>query len=139
MSLTRRVLQILFIGVAVILATTRPVVAGAPPGAKQSIKGGGTTVDVTFLKEGGDAAIFQVALNTHSVNLDVYSFEEIVRLRDAQGSEVVPMVVEDVTGGGHHRRATVRFAWPRPRPTILELVVKGVAGVPERVFQWTVQ
>ena len=139
MSLTRRVLEILFIGVVVILATTRPVVAGAPPDAKQSIRGGGVTVDVTFLKEGGDAATFQVALNTHSVNLDDYSFEEIVRLRDGQGGELVPTAVEGAEGGGHHRRATLRFAWPEPKPESLELVVKGVAGVTERVFRWTIE
>ena len=138
MRLERVMLRIVMAGV-VFLGWGWLDTGEAQSNAVQSVRGGGVTVRVELLKGGGDAATFQVALNTHSVNLDVYSFEEIIRLRDAQGREVVPMVVEDVTGGGHHRRATVRFTWPRPKPTILELVVKGVAGLPERVFRWTVE
>lgn len=111
----------------------------AQGGASQSVGGGGVTVTATLLNKSGDDATFQVALDTHSVNLDVYKFEEIVRLRDNQGREISPKVVEDVQGGGHHRRATVRFTGPEPKPNKVELVVKGVAGVPERLFQWTTE
>ena len=81
----------------------------------------------------------RVVLDTHSVNLNGYRFEEVVRLRDGKGSELAPTAVENPQGGGHHRSATVRFAWPEPRPKSLELVVKGVAGVPERLFRWTLE
>jgi hypothetical protein len=97
------------------------------------------TVAVTFLKEGSDGPASRVVLDTHSVNLDGYRFEEIVRLRDGKGSELTPTAVENPQGGGHHRSATARFAWPEPRPKALDLVVKGVAGVPERLFQWTLE
>jgi len=80
-----------------------------------------------------------VVLDTHSVNLDVYQFEQIMRLRDGKGGELAPTAVEGATGSGHHREATVRFAWPDPKPRTLELVVKGVAGVPERAFQWALE
>jgi len=136
MSLTRMVFGIMTMG-AVILLAWGPVAAQAPPGEKQSIPGGGITVDVTFLKESGPSPAFRVVLDTHSVDLDTYRFEEIVRLRDGRGGEVAPTAVESAEGSGHHREATVRFAWPEPKPKILELVVKGVAGVPERVFRWT--
>lgn len=105
----------------------------------QSSRGGGVTVTVELPKESGDAPAFRVILDTHSVNLDAYSFEEIVRLRDGRGGELAPVAVEGVEGGGHHRKATLRFAWPDPKPQTLELVVKGVAGVPERLFRWMVQ
>lgn len=105
----------------------------------QSSRGGGVTVTVELLEESGDAPAFRVLLDTHSVNLDVYEFGQIVRLRDGRGDELAPLAVEGGEGGGHHRKATVRFAWPKPKPQALELVVKGVAGVPERVFRWTVQ
>jgi len=124
---------------AVILLAWGPVAAQAPPGEKQSIPGGGVTVDVTFLKDRGDGPAFKVVLDTHSVNLDVYQFEQIMRLRDGKGGELAPTAVEGATGSGHHREATVRFAWPDPKPRTLELVVKGVAGVPERLFQWTLE
>lgn len=138
MSLTRMVFGIMTMG-AVILLAWGPVAAQAPPGEKQSIPGGGVTVDVTFLKEHGEGPTFKVVLDTHSVDLDTYRFEEIVRLRDGRGGEVAPTAVESAEGSGHHREATVRFAWPEPKPKILELVVKGVAGVPERVFRWTAE
>ena len=111
----------------------------AQGGASQSVGGGGVTVTATLLNKSGDDATFQVALDTHSVNLDVYKFEEIVRLRDDQGRETPPRLVENVQGGGHHRRATVRFTRPEPKLKKLELVVNGVAGVPERLFQWTIE
>jgi len=117
----------------------RPGAAEGPGGAKQAVRGGGVTVEVTWRKEIADAPSFRVTLDTHSVNLDGYRFEEIVRLRDGRGGEQAPVAVEGAEGGGHHRQATVRFAWPDPKPGELELVVKGVAGVPERVFRWSSQ
>ena len=111
----------------------------AQVGAKQSVRGGGVTVAVTPLNEPGGAATFLVSLDTHSVDLDVYEFNAIVRLRDGRGGEVAPTAVKDAEGGGHHRSATVRFAWPEPKPKSLEVVVKGVADVPERVFRYTIE
>lgn len=113
--------------------------AEAQSEAPQSVPGGGVTVAVKLLKPSSDAPAFRVVLDTHSVNLDAYKFQEVVRLRDGKGGELAPKVVEDTTGSGHHREATVRFAWPEPRPKSLELVVKGVAGVPERAFQWALE
>lgn len=110
----------------------------AQAGARQSVPGGGVTVTVTPISEPGDDPTFLVSMDTHSVNLNGYEFEEIVRLLDARGDELAPTEVKDAQGGGHHRRATLQFTWPEPKPKSLEVVVKGVAGVPERVFRWTV-
>ena len=137
MSLRRIGLGILT-AAAVLAGSGRLDTVEAQIGAKQSVRGSGVTVAVTPLNEPGDAATFLVSLDTHSVDLDVYDFKEIVRLRDGRGGEVAPTAVKDADGGGHHRSATVRFAWPEPKPKSLEIVVKGVAGVPERVFRWTV-
>lgn len=139
MRIGRALSGVLLVGLLVAVGTESPSAAQAPSGAKQSVSGGGITVDVTFLKERSDAPTFQVVLDTHSVNLDGYRFEEIVRLRDGRGGDMPPAGVEGAKGSGHHREATVRFAWPDPRPTSLELVVKGVAGVAERVFRWPAQ
>ncbi|HEU5395476.1 MAG TPA: hypothetical protein VFV36_11845 [Candidatus Methylomirabilis sp.] len=117
----------------------RPGAAEGPGGAKQAVQGGGVTVEIAWLREVADAPAFRVVLDTHSVNLDEYRFEEIVRLRDGRGGEQAPAAVEGAEGSGHHRQATVRFAWPDPKPSALELVVKSVAGVPERVFRWSTQ
>ncbi|HWT83698.1 MAG TPA: hypothetical protein VN648_33465 [Candidatus Methylomirabilis sp.] len=129
----------LAVGILLVMGGGRLAMAQGQNPEKQSVAGGGVTVAVTFLKGRTDAAAFQVLLDTHSVNLDVYRFEDIVRLRDGKGSEAAPVAVEGVKGSGHHREATVRFAWPDPKPNNLELVVKGVAGVPERVFRWALR
>jgi hypothetical protein len=137
---TRGLLSVNLILCALVLVG--PSIAGAAesaPGAKRSVPGGGVTVDVTFLKERAEGPTFQVVLDTHSGSVDGYRFEEIVRLRDGKGGEAAPAAVESAKGSGHHREATVRFAWPEPKPKTLELIVKGVAGVPERVFRWPVQ
>ncbi len=139
MSVTRLLAGIL---VTCLLLSIGPRTVGAgeaPTAAKQSVPGGGVTVAITYLKDPADALAFQVVLDTHSVNLDGYRFEEIVRLRDGRGAEVTPAAVEGAKGSGHHRKATVRFNLPEPRPANVELVVKGVAGVPERVFRWPAQ
>ncbi len=70
--------------------------------AKQSVRGGGVKVSKTFLKQAREGATFQVSMDTHSVNLNVYHFGDIVRLRDVQGRELVPTSVEGIEGGGHH-------------------------------------
>jgi hypothetical protein len=133
------VFGILMIGALVVVGSGRLEGTEAPSGAKQSVRGGGVTVDVILLQEQSGAPTFLVILDTHSVNLDAYRFEEIVRLRDGRGGELAPTAVEGIEGSGHHRKATIRFAWPEPKPKSLEVIVKGVAGVPERVFQWAVQ
>ena len=130
---------ILIIGTLVLVGPRNAGAAESAPGAKQSVPGGGVTVDVTFLKERAEGPTFQVVLDSHSGSVDGYRFEEIVRLRDGRGGEMSPAAVEGAKGSGHHREAMVRFAWPEPRPKTLELVVKGVAGVSERVFRWPAQ
>ncbi len=123
------------------------VAAGSNPspvtavGSERIDTTGPVTVKATLLDPGavGDSLRIQIVLDTHSVNLDSYRFEEIARLRDGRGSELVPAAVEGAKGSGHHREATVRFNWPEPKPKTLELVVRGVAGVSERVFRWPAQ
>ena len=133
-----RMLWTIILTVGLVLAGSGQAVAGeTPTTAKQSVPGVGVTVDVTYLRERAEAPLFQVVLDTHAANLDGYRFEEIVRLRDGRGGEMTPAAVEGAKGSGHHREASVRFAWPEPKPNSVELVVKGVAGVPERLFRWS--
>jgi hypothetical protein len=71
-------------------------------------------------------------------DLDVYRFEEIARLRDATGKELQPLAVERVMGGGHHRSAMLRFPTLGREVSAVEVVVRDVAGIPERVFRWEI-
>ena len=104
--------------------------------ATQAVAGGGVTVKVTYVNpKGGDGARFQMALDTHSVNLDSYDLKTISVLRDDAGNTFSPTAVEN-KGSGHHRETIVSFAKVASGTKRLELVIKDVAGVKERIFRW---
>jgi hypothetical protein len=104
--------------------------------ATQAVAGGGVTVKVTYLNpKGSDGARFQIALDTHSVNLDSYDLKTISVLRDDAGNTHSPTAVEN-KGSGHHRETTVSFAKVASGTKRVELVIKDFAGVKERVFRW---
>ena len=118
-----------------------PIPASSPRGKPLSHSGGGVTVEVLPARlpsSGQGSTVFQVALNTHSVDLDAYDLKNGVRLRDDRGNELAPGTV-DVPLGGHHRSGTVTFEGPAlAAAKYVELVVRGLAGVPERSFRWEV-
>ena len=107
-------------------------------GVVQSVAGGGVTAKVTFLNpKSGDEPRFQIVLDTHSVNVDAYDLKSLASLRDDAGKAYASTGMEN-KGSGHHREFTVSFAKVSPEAKRLELVIKDVAGVKERVFRWNV-
>jgi hypothetical protein len=79
-----------------------------------------------------------VALDTHSVNLDSYDLKTISLLRDDAGNSYSSTTVEN-KGSGHHRETTVSFAKVASGSKRIELVIKDVAGVKERIFRWDLE
>lgn len=127
------------------IATREPEAPQQPKASAstQTSEGGQVTVEVTW--QGLSAGpVFTVALNTHSVNLDDYDLMKLAVLRTDQGVEIRP-IGWDAPAGGHHRSGTLTFPAKAPdgSPLIgpgtrtVELVIREVAGVPERVFRWT--
>lgn len=107
--------------------------------ATQTVAGGGVTVKVTYLNPKDNAgARFQVALDTHSVNLDSYDLKTISVLRDDAGNTYAPTTVDN-KGSGHHRETIVSFAKAVSGTKRIELVIKDMAGVKERVFRWDLE
>ncbi len=117
----------------------------APPASSQSNgdafetksnEGGSVTVSVkpTDLAVGEPAA-FEIAMNTHSVDLSD-DMTKISLLRDDMGKEYQPTAWDGAEGGGHHRSGTLTFPTLSSKPKYVELVIKGLAKVPERVFKW---
>lgn len=108
-------------------------------GLVQSNNGGQVTIDVEWIGLDGDRLIFTVAMNTHSVDLDSYDLGELAVLRDDEGAEYQP-VSWDSPPGGHHRQGELSFSPPaslsRGMTTYLEIVIRDVAGVGERVMKW---
>ena len=104
----------------------------------QQVAGGGVTVIATLLKEPADATAIKLVLDTHSVNLDGYELDAIAALRDDAGKTYPVVAVEQASGGGHHRQAVLQFGKVSAEAKTVELIVKDVAGVKERIFRWSV-
>lgn len=104
----------------------------------QSSSENAVTVEVTPLNlaNGGNSLDFEVVFNTHSVNLD-FDPLAISVLRDDQGREYPAISWDGAGAGGHHRSGKLRFKVPDYATTSIEVVLKGVANVPERVFHWS--
>ncbi|MBI5682385.1 MAG: hypothetical protein HZC45_04340 [Deltaproteobacteria bacterium] len=83
---------------------------------------------------GSNELVFDVKLDTHSVNLDAFNFNEGIVLKDDKGNIYKPIAAKP-SGSGHHREAEVKFKNPGTTGFI-ELVVKDMGGVKETVFKW---
>ena len=98
---------------------------------------GRVVIDVTPLTLSGDAWEFEVAFNTHSVNLG-FDVTEVGVLRCDQGQEYTPTAWDGSGSGGHHRSGVLKFAALDHPTSFVEIVIRDVAEVPERVFRWDV-
>ncbi len=80
----------------------------------------------------GEPAVFDIAMNTHSVDLSD-DLTKVSVLRDDAGKEYKPTTWEGSEPGGHHGSGTPIFPALTRKPKYVVLVVKGVAKVPEGV------
>lgn len=120
-------------------ADTASVPGGRSVGGEQVSDEGGVTVKVTWAGPDSGAS-FEVAMDTHSVDLDGLDLRDAV-LRNDRGDQ---LSAEPWTApkGGHHREGTLSFGGDvravLDRASWIEVVLRGVAGVPERVLRWQV-
>ena len=104
----------------------------------QTVEGGGITVVVTPLElKKGEPVVFDIAMDTHSVDL-AGDMLKIVVLRTDVGTEYAPSAWDGASPGGHHREGKIKFATLTGNPKSVTLVVRDLAGVPERKFKWDV-
>ena len=112
---------------------------GPTNGLVQSNTGGSVTIDVEWIKAEDDSLVFNVAMNTHSVDLDEYDLGKLTVLRDDAGNEYRP-VSWDSAPGGHHRMGTLTFLLPdslsQEKAKYVEIIIRDVAGVGARVLKW---
>ncbi|MBE0481593.1 MAG: hypothetical protein IBX68_11525 [Dehalococcoidia bacterium] len=95
------------------------------------------TIDVKWLSLDDAALTFSVSMDTHSVELDGYDLGALAILRDDSGNEYSPLSWNS-SPGGHHRRGTLTFAVSASlaEARYVEMVIRDVAGVKERVLKW---
>jgi hypothetical protein len=124
--------------------TALPTLANSTSSQTQSNEAGQVTIAVTW-DRGESAPVFKVAMDTHSVDLDAVDLSQVAVLRTDQGAEVRP-TGWDAPKGGHHRSGTLTFPGTTPSGAVVlggdtrsfDLIIRGVAGIPERAFRWAV-
>ena len=84
---------------------------------------------------------FAIDMNTHSIDLDQYDLKQVAFLRDNLTRTFTPSSWQSQSGG-HHRTAILTFEDSTPiiekDTSYVELVIKNVAEVKERVLRWDV-
>ncbi len=105
--------------------------------ADQISDGGGVTVKATWAGP-ASGATFVVVLDTHSGSLDALDLADAI-VRNDRGEQLTG-ATWDAPKGGHHRSGRLTFQGaPTPFMTgakWIELVIRGVGDLPERVLRW---
>jgi hypothetical protein len=120
--------------------TTTSVVLGQPIAEDEVSDDGAGSVTVSAkLNRAATSpatARFTLYLNTHSVDQSAFDPTAAVTLRPADGRAIPAWVVSDPSGqSSHHRSFELEFANPGTGPATL--VVRDVAGIPERDLPFT--
>ena len=112
---------------------------GAVAAGTQTSNAGGVVVRVTPARLAPEAATwdFQVVFETHTAQLTGDPAQFAVLL-DPQGRTHPALRWDGDPPGGHHRKGVLRFEPLRPAPASITLKLRGVGGVPERVFTWSI-
>ena len=96
-------------------------------------------VDVQpVLLKPGQPAKFEVRMNTHSENLGE-DMVAVSSLKDNAGRLYQATSWRGSGPGGHHRKGVLEFPHLEENTASVTLVLKGIASVPERNFEWTVE
>ena len=106
---------------------------------------GGITVQVQFkeLTEEGQLA-FAVRMNDHVSGINQYALDNLASLANDQGTEVQASRWQSITLSEQRVSGTLYFPAEdnSGRPVLIHgvrsvtLTIKGLAGIPERIFQW---
>lgn len=111
-----------------------PARASAVAPAPQQKTLGVVDIEVTpRLWQGNRQPAFEIALNTHSVELE-YNLTEIIKLTDNLGNTYEPLEWNGGSGG-HHLRGEMTFERVRGDPSSLTLTISGIDGQTES-FTW---
>lgn len=115
------------------------IALGATAAETQTSNAGGVVVRVTpgRLAPGAATWDFQVVFETHTAQRAGDPAQFTVLL-DPQGRTHAALRWDGDPPGGHHRKGVLRFMPIRPVPGSVTLKIRGVGGVPERAFTWSI-
>ncbi len=83
-------------------------------------------------------AQLQIRFSTHSVELD-QDLMVIAELHDDQGRKYKAVRWEGSPPGGHHRSGLLTFSALQATADEVTLIIRDVAGVAERNFNWRIE
>ncbi len=86
----------------------------------------------------GRPAKFEIRMNTHSGDLS-QNLVAVCTLKDSNGREYRPTSWDGSPPGGHHRSGVLEFPELGDAAQSITLVIREVADVPERVFNWSIE
>lgn len=113
--------------------------ASAPGGSTQTSDGGQVTVVVDWAGPAA-GAVFDVTLDTHSVDLDTLDLSDAI-LRNDRG-EALSAEPWPAPKGGHHREGALTFRGDTASlftgARWVEIVLSGVGDLAERTLRWEV-
>lgn len=101
---------------------------------KQSAEETDVTVEVTPVMFSSAGVDFTIRFTTHSVDLDFNLLEKA----ELQGNKVKTLqpISWDGGKGGHHLFGNLKFPSFNEKTSSMKLIIKDVAGVPKRIFEW---
>ena len=112
------------------------VFAASSSSSSASNSSGGVTVKATYkTPQPQNELRFEIVIDTDTVNLDGYDLQKLALLRDSSGKIYDP-VKADAKGSAHHRSAEIFFPRPTGGAQQVDLVIKDIAGVKERVLHF---
>ncbi len=117
-----------------------PLSAPATSTSPERISGGGAVTVKARWGGPADGASFEVALDTHTVDLDAIDLADATLGNDR--GEKLSAGPWEAAKGGHHRSGELVFAGDATAffadARWVELVIPGVGDVPERVLRWEI-
>lgn len=102
---------------------------------KENNEGEVVVVANPVVLEPGKSPKFEIQLDTHSVDL-AFDVSQIATLIDSEGNIFVQPQWSGSPAGGHHRSGTLTFNNLLSKTEEVVLIIKDVAGIPERKFSW---
>ena len=86
----------------------------------------------------GQPAKFEVQMNTHSETLEE-DMVAVSSIKDNAGHVYQATAWQGSEPGGHHREGVLEFPKLEDNTESITLIIRKVANVPERTFEWSVE
>jgi hypothetical protein len=130
-----------FLGIIVLVmfTVTTGMVIDVSAYELKSNRENGVRVDIKPLQLApGQPVKFEVRMNTHSKTLEE-DMVAVSSLKDDTGRVYQAIAWQGSEPGGHHRKGVLEFPELEDYPKSIMLIIRKVANVPERFFEWSVE